>query len=327
MTVITTQPPQFSHSKVQDIIQSIYGFEVSVSTLDSERDQNFLLKGKNGDSFVFKISNPMEDMKLIKLQTAALHHISNFDTSLNVPVPIESLDGKTINFVDGNIIRVQSFLEGIFIKDIENPSAHLLNEFGNFLGKLDLAFKEFDFPVLERYWVWDIRNISFLKEHTNFLSDPTDQQIISHFITNYEANIYPIEKYLRRQYIHNDSNDHNVLLNEKGQISGIIDFGDMAHTFLVCELAVALTYLILEEENPQGKINMVVDGYQSVLPLRTEEIDSLIYLICMRACLTVVIANYRKKLFPDNEYISVTEPNAWKFLRNMLDKDLKGFVI
>ena len=52
MTVITTQPPQFSHSKVQEIIQSIYGFEVSVSTLDSERDQNFLLKGKNGDSFV-----------------------------------------------------------------------------------------------------------------------------------------------------------------------------------------------------------------------------------------------------------------------------------
>ena len=116
-------------------------------------------------------------------------------------------------------------------------------------------------------------------------------------------------------------------MNEKGQISGIIDFGDMAHTFLVCELAVALTYLILEEENPQEKINMVVDGYQSVLPLRTEEIDSLIYLICMRACLTVVIANYRKKLFPDNKYISATEPKAWKFLRNMVDKNLKDFKI
>jgi Ser/Thr protein kinase RdoA (MazF antagonist) len=202
-----------------------------------------------------------------------------------------------------------------------------LNDFGGFLGKLDIAFNKFDYPVLDRDWVWDIRNISFLKEHITYLSDQTDQKIVSHFIKNYETNIYPIKKFLRRQYIHNDGNDHNVLLNDQGRISGIIDFGDMAHTFLVCELAVALTYLILEDENPQEKIKAVVDGYQSVFPLIGEEIDSLIYLICMRACLTVVTANYRKKLFPDNEYISVTEPNAWKFLRNMADKDLRNFKI
>jgi len=325
MTVISTQPPQLSDSEVQEIIKNIYGIEASVLTLDSERDQNFHLKGDDGNEYVLKISNSKEDLDLIKLQSASLKHIHAFDQSLNVPVPIESIEGKIVNHVDGNIVRVQSFIKGIFIKDVENPSPQLLNEFGKFLGKLDIAFKEFDYPELKRDWVWDVRNIGFLKTHLQYIENQNDQDIIAHFIANYESNIYPIEKYLRRQYIHNDGNDHNVLLNENGYISGIIDFGDMAYTFLASELAVAITYLILEDEYPQEKIKVVVEGYQSVLPLRKEEVNSLIHLICIRACITVVTANYRKKLFPDNDYITVTEPQAWKFLMNFADKDLSFF--
>ena len=56
MTVISAQPPQLSNSEVQEIIQSIYGFEVSVSALDSERDQNFKIKKQDGKNFVLKIS-------------------------------------------------------------------------------------------------------------------------------------------------------------------------------------------------------------------------------------------------------------------------------
>ena len=327
MTVISTQPPQFINIEVQKIVQNIYGINASISTLDSERDQNFHLKGDDGKEYVLKISNPKENIELIELQSAAIKHIHFFNQSLNVPVPIKSIDGKIINHVDGNIVRVQSFLEGQFIKDVINPSPQLLKIFGEFLGKLDIAFKEFDYPILKRDWVWDIRNIAFLKKHLSYLEDQADQAIVAHFISNYELNINPIEKHLRRQYIHNDGNDHNVLLNNKGHISGIIDFGDMAHTFLACELAVAISYLILEDENPREKIKAVVDGYQIIFPLLVEEIDSLMYLICMRACLTVVTANYRKKLFPDNKYISVTESQAWNFLRNLADMDLRKIKI
>jgi len=325
MKVISTKPPQLGHSKVQEIIQNIYNIDASVLALNSERDQNFHLKGYDGNEYVLKISNPQEKIELIQLQTAAMNHIATFDSSLNVPVTVKSIDGQIINYFEDHIIRVQSFLMGSFIKDVKNPSPQLLNEFGEFLGKLDIAFKEFDYPKLNQDWVWDIRNITFLKKHLGYIKTQTDQEIISHFIAIYESNIYPIEKYLRRQYIHNDCNDHNILLDEKGHISGIIDFGDMAHTFLASELAVAITYLILEEEDPFEKIKTVVYGYQSVLPLREEEIESLIYLICIRACITVVTANYRKKLFPENKYITVTEAQAWNFLRNFANKDVGNF--
>ena len=62
MTVISTQPPQLSDSEVQEIIQNIYGIEASVLPLDSERDQNFHLKGDDGNEYVLKISNPKEDL-------------------------------------------------------------------------------------------------------------------------------------------------------------------------------------------------------------------------------------------------------------------------
>ena len=327
MSVISFPPSRFKPSEVCQIVKTLYGFEVSVKALDSERDQNFYLKCEDGKEFVLKISNPAEDVELIKLQVASLKHIANFDSSIQVPSTIQALDSKFISQHNGCFIRLQSFLEGHFIKDIENPESFLLEEFGAFLGKLDVAFREFNYPDLKRKWIWDVRNIDFLKSHLDYIDSDSDKAVLSHFIANYQLNIVPNEKYLRTQYIHNDGNDHNVLVNDNGQISGVIDFGDMAHTFLASELAVAITYLILEEEEPEMKINSVVKGFQSVYPLRDEEIESLIHLVCTRACFTVITANYRKKLFPENKYISVTEPYAWTFLRNFADKELSNFKI
>ena len=164
MTVISTQPPQLSDSEVQEIIQNVYAIEASVITLDSERDQNFHLKGVDGNEYVLKISNPAEDVELIKLQVASLKHIANFDSSIQVPSTIQTVGGKFISRHNGCFIRLQSFLAGHFIKDIENPESFLLEEFGAFLGKLDVAFREFGYPDLKRKWIWDVRNIDFLKK-------------------------------------------------------------------------------------------------------------------------------------------------------------------
>ena len=71
MTVISTQPPQLSVSEVQEIIQNIYGIGASVLTLDSERDQNFHLKGDDGNEYVLKISNYSKSK--IKITCILLH--------------------------------------------------------------------------------------------------------------------------------------------------------------------------------------------------------------------------------------------------------------
>ena len=55
---------------------------------------------------------------------------------------------------------------------------------------------------------------------------------------------------LRTSVIHNDANDNNILVQESGsQVKSIIDFGDMVHTYTICELAIAIAYMILDKED------------------------------------------------------------------------------
>ena len=44
--------------------------------------------------------------------------------------------------------------------------------------------------------------------------------------------------------------------------------------------------------------------------------------MCLRLCITITMAAYRKSLFPDNAYISVNENQAWAFLEKMKHEDL-----
>jgi len=57
-------------------------------------------------------------------------------------------------------------------------------------------------------------------------------------------------------------------------------------------------------------------------PLNKHELNSIIYLMCMRLCISITMAVYRKKLFPENKYLIVSEMKARKFLKKMLDEDL-----
>ena len=49
----------------------------------------------------------------------------------------------------------------------------------------------------------------------------------------------------------------------------------------------------------------------------------IIYFICLRLCVSVTMAAYRKKIFPDNKYIRVTENQAWEFLIKIQQVDLQ----
>ena len=44
---------------------------------------------------------------------------------------------------------------------------------------------------------------------------------------------------MRAQVVHNDLAPTNVLVDDTLAVTGITDFGDMTHTALVCDLAVA----------------------------------------------------------------------------------------
>ena len=96
----------------------------------------------------------------------------------------------------------------------------------------------------------------------------------------------------------------------------------MIYSYRASEPAVCMAYVAIEEENPFPFIASILKGYNEVNPLNKYELNSIIYLMCIRLCISITMAVYRKKLFPKNEYLIVSEMKSRKFLKNMLDEDL-----
>ena len=318
MSVFNSPPPNYSLEDIIKLVEDHYGFIVQITVLNSERDQNFLC-ATDKKKYVLKISNPDEDRAVLEMQNACMQYIKDHDPSLQVPLAFKEV--KTIEYEGTSFfIRLVDYLPGQFLMNVDHHN-DLLYELGSFLGRLRTAMNGFDHPAGHRDFPWDVANVDFIKEHKHFLN--SKKGIVDHFINQYEQNILPIVSKLRKVLIHNDGNDHNVLLNENGKINGIIDFGDMIYTFIACEPAVCMAYVALEKDDPLEAIAQVLKGFHEKFPLTHDELLSVIYLVCMRSCITVTMAAYRKKLFPDNKYISVTEDQAWDFLKKMQHEDLK----
>jgi len=49
--------------------------------------------------------------------------------------------------------------------------------------------------------------------------------------------------------IHSDANDHNLLVRD-GQVTGLIDFGDMVYSALAADPAIAAAYAMLDKSKP-----------------------------------------------------------------------------
>lgn len=325
MTVFNTPQPNFSIGMVERFIDAQYGFSVKAKALTSERDQNFLCTQEK-NNYILKISNPYEDKTILEMQNSCIQYISGRDPSISIPSIIPGLNDEPIQSIqkenDTFFVRLLNYVPGQFLKDIHHQH-NLLYKLGIFLGRLTNAMDGFDHAAAHRKFEWNIENLDFIIDHNHFLESKIE--IVKHFTEQYVDNILPVSSGLRKAVIHNDGNDHNVLVNNLGKPSGIIDFGDMVYTYVVCEPAVCMAYVAAENREPLDLISQVLKGFHNEHPLVEEELLAAIYLVCMRLCITVTMAAYRKQLFPQNKYISVTENQAWVFLEKMKNQDLKDW--
>ena len=99
LAVIETEPPNFGDEEAIEVIRRHYGFDVTVQSLVSERDQNFRLRSTDGSEYVLKIASIVEDPKVTDFQIQALLHLQAWCEQnrfpLNAPQIIRTNDGKT----------------------------------------------------------------------------------------------------------------------------------------------------------------------------------------------------------------------------------------
>ncbi|MEP2237880.1 MAG: phosphotransferase, partial [Maribacter sp.] len=289
---------------------------IDCKKLDGYDNLNYCITTAD-NSYIFKTYQYSEaTYDLVEAENNALLFLQD-DFEDKVPKPIPFKDHTYLkafsNKEKPSIYRILSFLEGDFLGDV-TPTKKVVTSLGTFLAELDLKLKGLkNYTIQSREWEWDLQYFHLNKKYINDIQNATDRNIVRYFFSQFEENVRPLFPELRKQIIHNDANEWNILV-QNNKISGIIDFGDLAHTFLINELAIAITYICYDKENPLKWALLLLKSYHQKLPLEAKEISILYYLIAARLCTSVCNSAHAKKVNPDNSYASVSEQSAWKTL-------------
>ena len=165
-----------------------------------------------------------------------------------------------------------------------------------------------------RELLWDVRMAPTYLPLLETL--PTEQReaaarVLQHGIDG----VLPRLAALRAQAIHGDLHGHNLILDSAGDIAGIIDFGDMIHGPLICDLGAALADLMA----PAGRMEVVLDnlvaGYHQVTPLEADERALLYDLVELRLVFTMLVNGYRHVHTPEEpNYAADAGFGGWDIL-------------
>ncbi len=308
--------PRFSEEEAQLFVGDLFGVRATATLLPSECDQNFLLDTGTGPEFVLNIANSLQTRETMVAQNAALRHLALRDFSLHCPRVNATRNGDEIGSVQGpngltHLIRLLTYVPGHLFVHARPHTPELLRSLGHFFGRLDQALGDFSHPGSKRDLQWDLQRAgTVIAQNLVHVSDPRRRALVERFHERFREKVEPKLPSLRTSVIHNDGNDYNVLVTGikalGGEVTGVVDFGDLVETRTVCELAVCTAYAILEKTDPLAAAVQVVSGYHRTNPLTDLEVELLYDLIAIRLCLSVVISARQKKLQPDNPYLTVS---------------------
>jgi Ser/Thr protein kinase RdoA (MazF antagonist) len=310
-TVLETAPPPVSPAEAQAIGRQHFGIEGKATPLAGERDHNFRITTAGGQSYVLKISHPDEPADVVDFQVRALEHIALADPTFPVPAIIPDAGGSAtvtvpVGSAPARICRMLTFMEGTMLHEAP-PSPALDRNLGAFQARLGRAMRGFFHPAAGTDLLWDIRRIGTARALAGDTMPAAKRDAIDRAAEAYRSDVLPLLPGLRAQVVHNDMSRSNIVVDPASgdQVAGVIDFGDMMHAPLVCDIAVGASYRWTPDEHPLAGAARFLAGYTSAEPLEDEEVRVLFPLIKARLALVCAIVDWQVRRFPENsDYVS-----------------------
>jgi 4-aminobutyrate aminotransferase-like enzyme len=317
---LESTPPAFGEEAARQILREGFGVESSsLRPLSGERDQNFRVGTAAGQRFLFKISNPADERPVLEMQAAALRHIERVDPGLPVMRSLPTVAGESwveVPGPDGRSYpaRLFTFLPGQATSNTALTTKAIWSH-GQITARLGRALRGFFHPAADYEILWDITHLPKLRPLLTHVSDGPRRAQVKWILDRFEARVEPALPGLRAQVIHGDMSLDNVLFGDDLRVSGIVDFGDMTHAPLVCDLAVAVADVLHGRDDAIEAAGAIIGGYVSVTPLEDEEAGLLADLVMARLATEITVTAWRQRLYPDNAaYAASGEPGARAFL-------------
>jgi Ser/Thr protein kinase RdoA (MazF antagonist) len=294
-----------------------WGIRGDLSDLPSERDRNILVRSADeSPARLLKIANLVEDPALLEAQGVAMARLAD------AGVPVQSLvparDGRElVDLGDPGPpwARLLTWIDGRPLATVAQPSLSLLGDLGEMMGRSATALLDVDVPAARRDFQWDVmRSESVVAGNIGDVPDPARRELLERTLTALRERLVPRLSGLRMSVIHNDANDHNVLVDEAGeQLVGLLDFGDLVWSVTAHEAAVAATYVMFDRPEPLEALAAVAAGFDRTCRLTDDELDALPDLVLARVATSVAIAARQTRLDAD-PYLGISETPAWALL-------------
>jgi 4-aminobutyrate aminotransferase-like enzyme/Ser/Thr protein kinase RdoA (MazF antagonist) len=310
--VLQAPPPTYTPQDACEIAHTTHGLVATdARNLGSERDQTFLLSDASGAGLaVLKVSNPAEDPATLDMEAMVALHAVRADPGLAVAQPRvapaalaagagddDVLARRALWSADGshNWVRAYDVLPGRSRFDPTTLADPALVAWGGTTARLGLSLRSFIHPKMIRRLPWDVQHAASVRPMLAAVGDAELRRLTERVLDRYDEVVAPAWSGLRAQALHGDLTTDNVLADESGLITGIIDFGDLSHTALVVDLASVLDSLASGRpgEEMLRVARLVLDGYERYLPLEERELAIMGELWAARSAVGVAIGSWR----------------------------------
>ena len=302
---------KFEIQFIETLVYTNYGIKVKATQVEGESDDNFKLNSKN-KSYFFKIYPKKTDPKFVKFQTNLLINLKDYKKAANNKLTLDKKPYATFFDKENEIryFRMNDWINGRLWSSVNPINKNLRHELGLESAKLILKLKKINSNYLREDFDWDLSNYLWIDKFYKKIDIGKKRQlIIENLLLNFKKKQSEYDG-LRKNLIHNDLNDNNIIVSENlktPNIVGFIDFGDCIKSQLINELAVTCTYGIIDSMNLLESACEIIKGFNSEIKISEIETEFLYELILLRISISILKSSLNEKYNPGNKYLQVSK--------------------
>lgn len=306
--------PAIDESEARRVAGERYGVSGDILEFGSHQDRNFRIAATDR-RVLLKFSNPAFGAAELEAQNLAAAAVAA--AGIRAPQCLPALDGAavlTAESPDGPVrLRLLEYVEGEPLSDRGAFGPDDARRLGALAARVALALAPLSHPGLAQRTQWNLRDAAeTVRLLCGSIPDAERRRRVTTVAEAATQALEPLRGGLRVQAIHGDITDDNIVADPEDAEWGVIDFGDVAESWLVAELAVSCAALLHHNPHDPLVILEAVAAFHAILPLTHPELDALWPLIQLRAASLVASGEHQVGLEHDNRYAAQNRQQEWR---------------
>ena len=316
--------PTLGIDEIRRLMRETFGLTCSVTELGSQQDQNFVVSDTEDTTpiGVLKLSNPVFSEAEIELQDLAAETVAEREPTLRVPRVVAGPRGPMSAWWDtsqGRIhARVITHISGVTLMGSGYLSPATVARMGELAAKVSVALSDVRHPASARVLQWDLRHAErVIATLTADEPDTEVRQFASAVAESAQTRLDAVSSRLPSQLGHFDITDDNVIAaRTPGALpDAVIDFGDVAESWAVNEIAVTVSSLLHHDGLTPADTLPAIRAFHSLRPLSEDEVDAIWPLVALRGVVLALSGRQQVRLDAKNAYADAALDREFRILQ------------